>query len=250
MIRRYELQIVLLHNRIVHALIRKRAIRESDFVIKIGDFITLETKGAKLERLKCKLVERKGNKLFIDYPVNNDTGRTAFLMLGTQMVASFVSNETVFRFQTEVTGRLKENIPMISLTYPGDDQLIRIQRRQFVRINTNLDVAIHPKNGEFQPFTAVTADISAGGTALLLPKSTKLKENQEILIWFSLPFQDEGIEYIKLKGKIIRFIPADHELFVKAPIQFINIDEETRQILIRFCFNQQILMRRKGLSEE
>jgi c-di-GMP-binding flagellar brake protein YcgR len=219
-------------------------------VIKIGDVISLETKGAKLERLKCKLVEKKGNKLYIDYPINQDTGRSAFLMLGTQLDASFVSNENVFRFQTEVTGRIKENIPMISLTYPGDDQLIRIQRRQFVRINANLDVAIHSLNNEFQPFTAITADISAGGTALLLSKSVRLKEKQEINIWFSLPFQNEGIEYIKVKGKIIRFIPADHDLFVKAPIEFQNIDEDTRQVLIRFCFNQQILMRRKGLTVE
>ncbi len=240
----------LLHNGIVHALIRMRVLRESDNVLKIGDAITLETKGEKLERLKCKLVERKDNKLFIDYPINLDTGRTAFLIIGTELVASFVTNDNVYRFQTEVTGRTKENIPMISLTYPGDHQLIRIQRRQFVRIDTNLDVAIHPIGSEFQAFTAVTSDISAGGTALLLPHTTNLKKDQEILIWFALPFHKDQMEYIRVKGKIIRLIPADHELYVKAPIQFININEETRQILLQFCFNQQIQLRRKGLVEE
>lgn len=234
----------------VHALISKRVLRESDYVLKIGDVITLETKGEKLERLRCKLVERKGNKLFIDYPINVDTGRTAFLIIGTELNASFVLKENVYRFQTEVTGRTKENIPMISLTYPGDDQLIRIQRRQFVRINTNLDVAVHPIENEFLAFTAVTSDISAGGTALLLPKTTNLKKGQEILIWIALPFQKDQMEYIKVKGKIIRFIPADHELYVKAPIQFLNINEETRQTLLQFCFNQQIQFRRKGLIKE
>ncbi len=219
-------------------------------MLNIGDVITLETKGENLERLKCKLVERKGTKLFIDYPINTETGRTAFLIIGTELIGSFVTNENVYRFQTEVTGHLKENIPMISLTYPGDDQLIRIQRRQFVRINTNLDVAVHPKVNEFQAFTAVTSNISAGGTALLLPKSTNLKKAQEIFIWFALPFHRDGIEYIKVKGKIIRLILDDHDFYVKAPIQFLNIDEDTRQTLIQFCFNQQILMRRKGLTEE
>ncbi len=239
-----------MRNGIVHALIRKRVLRKSDNVLKIGDVITLETKGEKLERLKCKLVERKGNKLFIDYPINLETGRTAFLIIGTELNASFVTNDNVYRFQTEVTGRSKENIPMISLTYPGDNQLIRIQRRQFVRINTNLDVAIHPKENEFEAFTAVTSDISAGGTALLLPKTTKLKKDQEIMIWFALPFHKDQMEYIKVKGKIIRIMPGDHELFVKAPIQFLDINEETRQILLQFCFNQQIQLRRKGLIEE
>jgi c-di-GMP-binding flagellar brake protein YcgR len=235
----------------VHALISKRAFRKSDFVLNIGAVINLETKDEKVETLKCKLVERRGNHLYIDYPFNPKTGRTAYLMIGTELIASFVNkDQNLFRFQTEVTGRVKDNIPMISLTYPGDEQLIRVQRRQFVRIDTTLDIAIHPKSNEFQPFTAFTTDISAGGSAIILPKSTKLKQGQEILVWFSLPFQNETIEYIKINAKIIRFIATENESFLKAPLQFIDIDEETRQTVIRFCFNQQIQMRRKGLVTE
>ena len=40
---------------------------------------------------------------------------------------------------------------------------MKIQRSQFVRIETAVDVAIHPMNREFEPFTAMTEDISAGG---------------------------------------------------------------------------------------
>ncbi|WP_226666899.1 flagellar brake protein [Metabacillus litoralis] len=219
-------------------------------MIKIGDVINLETKGSVVERMKCKLVEQKGNKLYFDYPVNSETGRTAYLMLGTELIASFVNNESAYRFHTEVTGRVKENIPMISVTYPGDEHLIRIQRREYVRIDTSLDIAIHPMNREFEPFTAVTSDISAGGAAIILPKTVKVKPNHEVTIWFSLPFQNEKIEYLKLKAKIIRFIDAENEQFVKAPIQFIDLDEVKRQTVIRFCFEQQILMRRKGLIAE
>ncbi|MGM0874017.1 MAG: flagellar brake protein [Bacillota bacterium] len=220
-------------------------------MLNIGDVINLETKDEKVETLKCKLVERSGNQLYIDYPINAKTGRTTYLMIGTELIASFVNkDQNAFRFQTEVTGRVKDNIPMISLTYPGDEQLIRVQRRQYVRIDTTLDIAIHPRSNEFQPFTAVTTDISAGGSAIILPKSTKLKQGQEILVWFSLPFQNETIEYIKINAKIIRFIATENELFLKAPLQFIDIDEATRQTVIRFCFNQQILIRRKGLVTE
>lgn len=247
----HNLDIAYLRIGMDHALISRRVLRKSDFVLKIGDVINLETKDENGERLRCKLVERKGNQLFIDYPINESNGRTAYLMLGTELIASFVNkDQNAFRFQTEVTGRVKENIPMISLTYPGDDLLIRVQRREFVRIDTTLDVAIYPMNNEFQPLTAVTTDISAGGAAIIIPKSTKLKQGQEILVWFSLPFVNETIEYIKIKAKIIRFIPAENERFLKAPLHFLEIDEATRQTLIRFCFNQQILMRRKGLIIE
>lgn len=245
------IHLVLLRYVIVHALIKKRAIGKSDFMLNIGDVLRLETKDQNSEKLKCKLVERRGNQLYIDYPINESTGRSAFLMIGTELTASFIDkSQHAFLFHTEVTGRVKENIPMISLTYPGDAQLIRIQRREFVRIDTSLDVAIHPKNNEFQPFTAVTTDISAGGAALLIQKTTKLKEGQELTIWFTLPFQNETIEYIKIHAKIIRFIPAENDLFLKAPLQFLNMDEATQQTLIRFSFQQQIQMHRKGLPVE
>ncbi|QGQ46715.1 flagellar brake protein [Metabacillus sediminilitoris] len=220
-------------------------------MLSIGDVIFLETKTDNVERFKCKLVERKGNQLYIDYPTNASTGRTAYLMIGTELSVSFVNkDQQAFRFQTVVTGRVKDRIPMISLAYPGEDDVIRIQRREFVRIDVTLDVAVHPVNNEFQPFVAVTTDISAGGAAIILPKSTKLKQDQELIVWFSLPFQNEKIEYIKIKAKIVRFLPMENESFQKAPLQFLEIDEATRQTLLRYCFNQQIQMRRKGLIKE
>ncbi len=221
-------------------------------MLNIGDVIHLETTGDNAEKLKCKLVERKGNQLFIDYPINMTTGRSAFLMIGTELIASFVSNkdQLAFRFQTEVTGRVKENIPMLSLSYPGDDQLIKIQRREYVRITTTLDVAIHPIFNEFQPFTAVTTDISAGGSAILIPKTVKLQKNQELFVWFSLPFQNGAIEHIKVHSKVIRILTVENIVFVKVPLKFIEIDEKTRQTLIRYCFQQQIQMKRKGLKTE
>ncbi|WP_273125908.1 flagellar brake protein [Metabacillus sp. HB246100] len=218
-------------------------------MIKIGDVINLETNGEVVEKLKCKLVERSGNKLFIDYPVNSETGRTAFLMLGTELIASFINKENVYRFQTEVTGRVKENIPMISLTYPGDDHLFRIQRREYVRIDTTVDIAIHPIHNEFEAFTAVTTDISAGGAALLVPKNNSIHANQVVTVWFALPFQNNSIKYVKIEAKLVRFIETENNHFIKVPIQFIDIDEEKRQLLIKYCFEQQIIMRRKGLTE-
>ncbi|MDQ0232939.1 flagellar brake protein [Metabacillus malikii] len=220
-------------------------------MLNIGDVIQLETKGNVVEKLKCKLVERKGNQLYIDYPINIDTGRSAFLMIGTELVASYITKDQIaYRFQTEVTGRVKDNIPMISLTYPGDEMLVKIQRREYVRIDTSLDVAIHPISNEFEPFTAVTSDISAGGAAILVQRKNKLTVNQEVMVWISLPFYNEQIQHVKVRAKIIRFLDVDNELFVKIPLQFLNIEENVRQTLIRFCFQKQIQMKRKGLIVE
>ena len=53
---------------------------------------------------------------------------------------------------------------MLKLSYPGDDQLIKIQRREFVRVDTAIDVAVL-KDGRLVP-SMLLRILSAGGIAL------------------------------------------------------------------------------------
>ena len=76
-----------------------------------------------------------------------------FLVDGTQLKASYQDDEKgTYFFDTEVLNKIKGNIPMIQLLLPPEETFIKIQRRQFVRIETSIDVAIHPIDGEFSPF--------------------------------------------------------------------------------------------------
>lgn len=220
-------------------------------MLNIGDVIHLEMKDDTTINLRAKVVEIKGDQFHIDYPINEDTGRVTFLITGTELSASFINKEQVaYCFDTEVVGRLMEQIPVMIMSYPGDDKLVRIQRREFVRIDKNVDIAIHGVNNEFLPFTTETINISAGGTAIKLPEHHEFKKGQEIIIWFSLLFENESIEYIKTKAKITDFIPVEKRDYIKATVQFVDLDEGLRQTLIKYCFEQQILMRRKMAQYE
>lgn len=218
-------------------------------MLKIGVALTLELRyGEKFEKFKCKLVERKGQHLYIDYPINMETNRTAFLLEGTQLKCSFVDQDgVVYLFQSEVLGRVKQKIPMLLLSYPGDGRLIKIQRRQFVRIETSVDVAIHSKHHEFVPFTTVTDDISAGGAAIIATNGAPFVNGQEVICWFVLPMQDGDYHYLKFDSKIVRIISLDKDR-IKISLQFLEISPHERQILLRFCFDQQLMMRKKGLE--
>jgi c-di-GMP-binding flagellar brake protein YcgR len=219
-------------------------------MLKIGTVIMLELKyGDKLDKFKCKVVEQKENQIYIDYPINMETGRTVFLIDGTQLKGSFVSqdNNSVFLFESEVLGRTKQKIPMLILSYPGDDHLVKIQRRQYVRVETAVDVAVHPTNSEFKPFTTVTDDISAGGTAILLNQKHEIMAGQTIQLWVVLPMQSGEIHYLKVKSKVVRLIPLD-DIRLKASLQFIDLSPQDRQLLLRFSFDRQLLMKKKGLE--
>lgn len=218
-------------------------------MIQIGDIITLELKNSnKVEKFKCRLVDRKDNEFYIDYPLSLDTNRTVFLMDGTQLNVTFVGPDgtSVFMFETEIKGRIKKNIPMLILLFPGNENLIKIQRRQFVRIDTAVDIAIHPLDFEFSPFTTITDDISAGGTSFLIPIDSDLRQGMNVQIWMVLVVQNGEYHYMKLQGKIARIIEFN-ETRHKVSLQFVDITSRERQIILRFCFDRQLEIRRKGI---
>jgi len=219
-------------------------------VIQIGDVLTLEPRdNEKFERYKCKVVDIRGNDILIDYPISLKSNRSVFLLDGSQLKATFVGPDgsSVYLFETEIKGKLKQNIPMLILSYPGTDHLIKIQRRQFVRVEAAIDAALHPLNDEFIPLTALTDDISAGGAAVLVPESLEVKQGLNLMVWLVVPFQNGEYHYMKLPSRIIRVIPHN-EVRKKLSIQFSDISSHERQILLRLCFEKQLGMKKKGLT--
>lgn len=217
-------------------------------MLNIGDILTLElVDSEKKETFKCKLVDRKDPYLYIDYPVNVETRKTVYLLEGTQLKCKFTANDgSSYYFETKVLGRVKKNISMVILLYQGKEQLIKIQRRQFVRVDAAIDIAIHPTNNEFIPFTTVTKDISAGGVAIL-SREKNIKEGMEVWCWLVLPMINGEYHYIKILSKVVRIIPLEDNRD-QVSLQFIEVNSVDQQNLLRFCFDQQI--RQKRMMEE
>jgi c-di-GMP-binding flagellar brake protein YcgR len=136
---------------------------------------------------------------------------------------------------------------MLILSYPGDEHLVKIQRRQYVRVETTADVAVHPTNSEFKPFTTVTDDISAGGAAILINDKHGILAGQTLQLWVVLPMQSGEIHYLKVKSKVVRLIPLDDSR-MKASLQFVDMSPQDRQLFLRFSFDRQLLMKKKGLE--
>lgn len=220
-------------------------------MLKVGNVLLLELKNkAGEQKYKCRLVERKDDMLYIDYPINIHTQKTAFLLDGTQLKAVFIYGQSAYCFDTEVTGRLKQSIPMMKLHFPGNEYIMKIQRRQFVRVETAVDVAIHPLNGEFEPFTARTEDISAGGMLVQVRSATKLELEQgmKVKTVIVLPMQSSEIQYLQIKSRIVRMDKMEQTNFWKYSIEFEEVSPAERQQLLRFTFQRQLELKKKGLE--
>ncbi|WP_209122571.1 flagellar brake protein [Alkalihalobacillus sp. BA299] len=220
-------------------------------MIEIGTTIHLEPKNeleesdSKNNYFKCRLVDKGENSLIIDHPINETTGKLGFFYEGFQFNAWYVGkDEAVYSFETALQGRKRGNIPMLILSDPGIETYIRIQRRNYVRINTSIDVALHPKSVSFSPFVALTMDISGGGAAVTIPSGKTLPESGEIHCWFVLHMQSGEIHYIPTICKIIRVFKTHPEASDRVSLQFVDIKDQDRQKVIRFCFEKQLVMKR------
>lgn len=187
------------------------------------------------DKYKSKVVDAGDDYVMIDYPAHMETKRTAFFMDGTQLLISFVDNKMSYAFRAEVTGRLNNGIPMLKLAYPGDDQLIKIQRREFVRVETAIDVAVNHAGVSSQ---FVAEDISAGGIALNLGDKEAFEESDIVNVSVVLPYVNDDIKYVRTEAQAVRIWEKDGRRI--ASMQFSEIDTTDRQNIIRFCFERQL----------
>jgi c-di-GMP-binding flagellar brake protein YcgR len=222
-------------------------------MLKIGSTLILEAIDGQTEhKYKCKVAEISPNSIHINYPVNMETGKTVFLLNGMQFKASFIGkDQSLYLFETEVTGKIKQPIPLVVLSYPGEQQLIRIQRRQYVRVEANVDVAVHPLHGEFSSFTTITSDISAGGAAIVLPRKIKgFEPGIRVDAWLVLHMRSGDIHYLNIPSKIVRIFKEKHSPVEKASLQFLDMTQQERLLLIRYSFEKQLEQRQNGIDEE
>lgn len=213
--------------------------------------ITLELKHSdqeQPEKFRCKLVEFNKDILYVDYPVNQNTGRTGFFLEGTQFRATFVGkDESVYVMETEVRGRKKLTIPVLILHFPGKEHILRIQRRQYVRVETAVDIAIDDPNGIVSPFTSITVDISGGGAAVILPPKHNIELHQILEAWFVIPLSSGETQYIKTESEVVNIWKGNDRERDKFSLKFDEINEVDRQAIIRYCFERQLSNRRRGI---
>ncbi|MFD1018507.1 flagellar brake protein [Thalassobacillus hwangdonensis] len=218
-------------------------------MFKIGAPISLELEHddqSHHDVYKCKIVDLKNNYLYVDYPISERTGRTSIFFEGTQFKVKLMGNDqAVYMFETEIIARKKKKIPVLVLHFPGKDKMMKIQRRKYVRVETAIDTAAHPLEGNFQPFTTITFDVSGGGTSVLLPPKHNVNRSDLIHLTFVLAMNNGSYKYIDAEGRVLKILEGSGRNRDKAAIEFSVIADASRQDIVQFCFERQLDLRRK-----
>ncbi len=178
-------------------------------------------------------------------------GALVDLPRGTPVEVAYADDAALYRFVTRVRGRILRPAPQLELERP--EQVVRIQRREFVRLALSLPVrlrvlALPGEEAAAEEGLAChhgrTRDVSAGGAHVLtsapLPRGTIVELEVELR---------PGECFLAL-GEVVRREPAPPELgpdVVALGVNFLGLELKEQHYLVNFVFQQQRELRKKGL---
>lgn len=190
------------------------------------------------------------NEAMIAAPINE--GVVFPIHTGTVIYVYFArkkeSVKVFYRFKAVVTGRgASNNVPLLKIEAAGDIE--KIQRRNYFRLDCSLSVqyrqveSLNPARNEGTPFKkALASNLSGGGICLLLEEKLEVGK----LIECELPTGEGKI--VGFYGKVIRYDRSETEGFkYEVGIAYIKINENDREAVVKFIFDEQRKLRKKGL---
>ena len=210
----------------------------------INTSLVLETVDESEKRVyKARIADIKNDSLYIEMPLNNETNRIEAPLLGTKLKVWFQTPDRArANFDTEVIGKVRENIAMLIVAKPLNEDIQKNQRRDFVRVPAIVEAAIdlQTKDGNIS-FVCKTDDISGGGFSIKYNSSIKITIAQQGKAWLVLPKKNKNIIHALVDIEVVRTkYPENPNHLAWASFRFKNILESERSKIIQYTFERQI----------
>ena len=159
---------------------------------------------------------------------------------GTELEVTFWDDVSAYSFSSVIINRIAVPVPTFVIEHPN--KIHRIQRRQYVRltISTPFDYYVLEKEGLSKVHKGCMIDLSGGG--IQFKSKNNLPPNTIIVIKITMGNTDT-----ELSASVIRSIEAEETDHYKISAEFHEISEKTRDKIIRYIFDLQREMRKKGL---
>jgi len=192
---------------------------------------------------KSRIAETDEDAFLIEVPIQENNGRLKKLFVGDELSVYFVSEGGIKNyFYTHVLGFKEDVIRMVRVQKPAEESIFKVQRRSFLRVSAELELAVKLDSGE--RFVVRTDDIGGGGLSFLAAKNIKLEVGSNLSCWLMVPFRNGATEHVNFAGEIVRIRPLDNGRN-QAMVKFSVISDSERQKIIRFCFERQFDFRNR-----
>lgn len=203
---------------------------------KIGQSLDIRLSEHSRDVYHSRLVEATSDHLFIDLPVHVKE-RTNAPASPTCWVGFNSADGAVCRFMATLLSTEQMPATVWRITKPRMSDVLRDQRREFVRVPADLPVRLkYSAESGIKHADVHTRDVSGGGLSILLPKAVFIRAGMMIDVNFSLP---NGGFPVNLKCFVIRVGERNDFGIAHCSLQFIDIQEPIRQRIIQFVFWRQ-----------
>ncbi|GGD69372.1 flagellar brake protein [Paenibacillus nasutitermitis] len=213
---------------------------------KVNQFLYLQVASSDEEEAnieyKSRVSDEQEDELLIDIPILERTGRYKRLFLGDELSAYFMTGDGVKHyFNSHVLGFKEDVVKMIRIRKPDPQTITKVQRRHFLRVAAELELAI--KMSEQVRFIGVTDDVGGGGISFLADGKWPITEGTTLDCWLLVPYRNGSLDHAQFKAEVVR-VKRTETGKVQVMAKFSGITDGERQKIIRFCFERQLDIRK------
>lgn len=214
---------------------------------KIGQMLYIQPHAAPVANeatgmLRSRVTDADDDYLYVDVPIDEQTRRLHRALPGDELRITYYTADGVkHQFAARVDSIRKDSISQLVIPKPGPDDISREQRRSFLRVEAQLEIAV--RLGEKTRFTALTDDVGGGGVSFRCDRKWPISPNMKLSCWLLLNYKSGAVSHAQFEAEIVRIVPVEphHNLVM---MRFTGIVDSDQQKIIRYCFEKQ-LERRK-----
>lgn len=214
----------------------------------INDVLYIQVAGSdhkdELYEFKSRIAEEDPQNFLIEIPMSQTSGHLKKLFFGEELSIFFMSEGGIKNyFNTHVTGFKEDVLRMVHIQKPDPDSISKIQRRSFLRVKANLEIAVKHGANE-SSFVAETYDVGGGGVSFQTQEAHHLEEGESLSCWILVPYKNGTLEHVSFQSEVVRIQEMENSRKL-IMMKYEKITDQERQKLIKYCFERQLELREK-----
>ncbi|WP_379129136.1 flagellar brake protein [Paenibacillus sp. sgz500958] len=214
---------------------------------KINDYLYIQIASSDASEAeieyRSRIAELEDDSFLIEIPMQESNGRLKKLFVGDELSVYFMSEGGIKNyFYTHVLGFKEDVIKMVRVRKPAVDSIFKIQRRSFLRVSAELELAV--KLGNESRILVRTDDVGGGGVAFIADPGVRLVTNDKLSCWLLIPYRNGSMEHVNFEGEVVRVKTLENKKNL-IMLKFASISDSERQKIIRYCFERQFDFRNR-----
>lgn len=217
-------------------------------VIRIGELLKIHPQTSMKIKdytriYKVRVEDISDDTITVSAPITN--GTIVPMRRGMRLILGISKEDALYGFYTEIVDRRGGQVPVLVVKRSPTSR--RIQRRRYVRINGEIPIELKIVKWPDAPAPAPKLErssiyeknISGGGMLIVTKEALKRGTMLQILMEFPAG-------RVKVMGEVRRVQKNEETEQYEVGVAFLDLNEKDRDKVVKYVYNRQIEMKRKG----